>query len=297
MRGSLMGLLVAVPALVSAQATGTGADTRSTTRQAPPDTGASLAPLSASSCAATDQKQSQVVLDGSFIRPYSRRVRQIVTNGSGTVLNARIRITDDLRLVRRAGVELYQRVITMFRFDGVVYAADTAYFAPRTLEPVETVEWVAGTLVWRRVYADRQMHISGQRLMVAEGSGLGGPPSPDRALDVRLARPVFDFYGGMDGLVAASIPHEVGRIHCVPIYMPAGDSLGYLPLRVIREEAVEAGEGRFVTAQVVETLGSNGPLRLWVTKEPPFVLKSEEIAMRNGRPWRIYTTVMVDPQP
>jgi hypothetical protein len=78
--------------------------------------------------------------------------------------------------------------------------------------------------------------------------------------------------------------------------MPVGDSAGTLPLRVVQKERVEAGPGRFVDAVVVETRGLGGPLRLGVSKEPPYVFKTEETAIRDGVPWRIYTTLMLESQ-
>ena len=187
-----------------------------------------------------------------------------------------------------------QRIVTLLRFDGGVYAVDTVLFRPGTLAPVWNVEWVAGTLAWRRQYSGDGKRVTGQRLMAAEGSGMGGPESAARNLDVRLGQSVFDLFGGMDGLIAASISHREGETTCVRNYMASGDSAGVLALRVLRKERVEAGAGRFAEAYVVETDGENGPQRFWVTKTPPFVLKSEEVMLKDGKPWRIYTTLMLD---
>lgn len=77
------------------------------------------------------------------------------------------------------------------------------------------------------------------------------------------------------------------------MYHPAHDSVASLELRVLRQERVEAGRGRFADAYVVEYDGLNGPMRLWVSREPPFVFGSEETVLQNGKPTRIITALML----
>jgi hypothetical protein len=236
----------------------------------------------------------QRVVDGAFLRPYTRSARQIVTDGAGTVINARSQWRDELLEVQRGGVALLQRIVTMFRFDGGIYAADTVLFRPGTLAPVSTVEWVAGTLVWKRDHAANGLDVSGQRLMVSEGSGVGGAPSDARSFETPVTQPLFDWYGSMDGLIAAAIPHVTGATTCIRSYMPDGDTTGVVSLHVLRAERVEAGAGRFADAYVIQTDDPTGTLRLWVSKLAPFVFKSEQVVLKAGKPWRIYTTLMLE---
>ena len=125
-------------------------------------------------------------------------------------------------------------------------------------------------------------------------SGVGGAPSDARAFETPVAQPLFDWYGSMDGLMAAAIPHVAGATTCIRSYMPDGDSTGVVPLHVLRGERVEAGAGRFADAYVIQTDDQTGTLRLWVSKVAPFVFKSEQIVLKAGKPWRIYTTLMLE---
>jgi hypothetical protein len=271
-------LLAAAPASLAAR----GGHERNTQR-----------PGGASNC--EPARPGDARIRGAFLQPYRRLSRQIVTDGSGTVINARAQWTDEIQGPIRRG-QVVQRIVTMLRFDGSIYAADTVSFHHGSMAPAFSTEWVAGSLVWRREYADSGLRLRGQKMVAAQGSGFGAPPDSSRRLDKRFREPVFDFFGSMDGLIAAAIPHVIGDVTCIATYMPAGDTVGTLTLRVLRKESVEAGPGRLLEAIVVETTGLGGPLRLWVSKQPPFILKSEEVALRNGVPWRIYTTVMIEAQ-
>lgn len=231
-------------------------------------------------------------INGNFLRPYRRDVRQIITDADGRVVNARARWHDELVETEVGGRKVMRRIVAMYRFDDSLHAADTVLFDPSTLEPIYNVEWVAGTIAWRRAFDGPR--VTGQRLAAAvSGSGLGVMPGDtSKRLSVTLSERVFDLFGGMD-LLAAAIPLTIGSITRLPIYDPRIDSVGWLDLRVLRREPVEAGRGRFAQAFVVEYDALSGPMRLWVSKEAPFVFKSEETILRDGKPSRVITSLML----
>ena len=238
-------------------------------------------------------KPGNGAISGAFLTPYVREAQQITTEPGGRVINARPRWHDELSIIDVDGRKLMRRIWKVVAFTGAVHAVDTVLFDPASLAPVYNSEWVQGTVAWQRRYDGER--VSGQKLAAtAGGLGIGAQPGdPLVRLDMSLPGAVFDLFGGMDGLIAAAIDWKPGACVAIPIFDPSKNSLRSLELRVTGQEMVEAGRGKLVNAWIVTFDGLNGPMRLWVNRQAPFTYKSEEILLRDGKPWRIITSLMV----
>ena len=90
--------------------------------------------------------------------------------------------------------------------------------------------------------------------------------------EAQLELPVFDFYGGMWGLLLASCPLREGYKGALPSVAENEEKLRWCRFEVTGEETVAAGGGKKVKAWMVRT-DDHGAMTFWLTKEAPYVIK------------------------
>jgi hypothetical protein len=92
---------------------------------------------------------------------------------------------------------------------------------------------------------------------------------------VKLDRQVFDFYGGMYGVLISTLPLAQGYTTKIPTLDTNKMAIDWVPVRVKGRETVDAGEGKKAETWVVETPTKfYGRMTWWVRKEPPYVIKA-----------------------
>jgi hypothetical protein len=92
---------------------------------------------------------------------------------------------------------------------------------------------------------------------------------------VKLDQPVFDFYGGMYGMLISTLPLADGYAVDIPTFDTNKMAIDWVPVRVKGREVVEASAGKKVETWVVETPTKlYGRMTWWVTKEAPYVIKA-----------------------
>jgi hypothetical protein len=90
--------------------------------------------------------------------------------------------------------------------------------------------------------------------------------------EAKLDMPVFDFYGGMWGLLLSAFPLQEGYKATLPSIAENDEKLRWCKFEVTGREMVDAGARKRTQAWVVKT-EDNGPMTFWLTKDPPYVLK------------------------
>jgi hypothetical protein len=97
---------------------------------------------------------------------------------------------------------------------------------------------------------------------------------PEEA-SVKLDRKVFDFYGGMYGLLISTLPLAEGYEVEIPTFDTSKMAIDWVSVRVKGRETVPAGAGKTAETWVVETSTKlYGRMTWWVTKGAPYVIKS-----------------------
>jgi len=92
---------------------------------------------------------------------------------------------------------------------------------------------------------------------------------------VKLDRHVFDFYGGMYGVLISTLPLADGYAAEIPAFDTTKMAIDWVPVRVKGREIIPAGVGKKTETWVVETPTKlYGRMTWWVTKEPPYVIKA-----------------------
>ncbi|MGH8093857.1 MAG: hypothetical protein ACREIF_10330 [Chthoniobacterales bacterium] len=136
-------------------------------------------------------------------------------------------------------------------------------FDPQTMRPLSTDE----TRVGMTGYTHRQFDgaaIKFRRVNRGEDDSHEG--------EARLEVPVFDFYGGMWGLLLASCPLREGYKGALPSVAENEENLRWCRFEVTGREMVAAGGGKKVEAWVVKT-DDHGAMTFWLTRESPYVIK------------------------
>jgi len=91
----------------------------------------------------------------------------------------------------------------------------------------------------------------------------------------KLDRPVFDFYGGMYGVLISALPLAKGYTTELPALDTNKMAVDWVPVRVKGRETIPAGPGKTAETWVVETPTKfYGRMTWWVRKEPPYVIKA-----------------------
>jgi hypothetical protein len=109
------------------------------------------------------------------------------------------------------------------------------------------------------------------------------PPSGEtKKSETALDMPVFDFYIGPTELLFASLPLAEGFAAKVPTLEQEADRTGWHEFKVVGKEAVDDGTGQKVEAWIVETPVANFTQRLWIAKQPPYLLRLKNTGPRGG---------------
>ncbi len=100
---------------------------------------------------------------------------------------------------------------------------------------------------------------------------------------VSTGEPVFDMHGGMTGLLLAALPLRTGYRARLPGIGEA--ELDYTEVRVVRQEAVEAGRLGKISAWVVEVGPSPARSVYWISKQAPYVIKAVVLGPAGYASW------------
>jgi len=118
----------------------------------------------------------------------------------------------------------------------------------------------------------RRVEFGSDTVIYRHTDSTGAKPEEAR---VKLDRNVFDFYGGMYGLLVSTLPLADGYAAEIPALDTNRMAIDWVPVRVKGRESVPAGAGKKTETWVVETPTKlYGRMTWWVTKEPPYVIKA-----------------------
>jgi hypothetical protein len=111
------------------------------------------------------------------------------------------------------------------------------------------------------------------------------PPGggPEQVSSADLPTKVFDFNGGMYGLMFAVQPLSVGMTGTLPSVNDATNDYDIVAFAVVRREKVRAGGTGLIDAWVVET-GSPVNARFWIIDHAPYIAKLVMIGA-SGETW------------
>jgi hypothetical protein len=96
--------------------------------------------------------------------------------------------------------------------------------------------------------------------------------------DIAISQPVFDFNGGLFGLLIDGFPLKAGFSAAFPVFDPRS-GIAWARYTVIGRERVPSGKGRTTEAWTVEVQDPVRTARMLfsLTKEPPYIIRLQEI--------------------
>ena len=214
-------------------------------------------------------------VDGSVIRPYTNRWRLTVARPGGEPREVAT-VTDEV--VSSDAGALKRTQVT--RYDKGITTTDVNVFDAKTLAPV--------SMDFTRSDTGASHHREFRGALV-RGRHVASPSAVAEEAEATFDAAVFDFYGGMYGLLIAAFPLGEGYAATIPAVDEDELRRESVTFRVVRRERVDAGPTAKVDAWVVDVDTKQGPMTFWLTKAPPYVIKLVWAAP-NGLTWT-YTQI------
>ncbi len=205
------------------------------------------------------------LVDGSFLKPYKNAWKVVYAFPDkepflvGTW-------TDELSAVEQNGRHLLKRSQMA---DYAKYNIVTTYvnvFDAKTMVPVCSDFKRSDTGEW----AHREF--DGARVTYRKGDSA----TENKTGELKLNEPIFDYNGGLYGVLLAALPLKEGLELKLPTLSEDRDELDWVTIRVGKQELTETGPGKQVMAWPVDTevnYANKGHSIFWITKEPPYVIK------------------------
>jgi len=202
-------------------------------------------------------------VDGSFIRTVSNAWKMTGTSPGGHRTDGGI-WKDRIEVLDRDG----QAVIRRTQVDSGPEGATTFITETdqRSMRPIRAEVTTPAGLHRVLTFASDHVHSS----ITA--------PGRSEEKDIPLSQPVFDFNGGLFGLLVDGFPLKEGFSAAFPIFDPRS-GVAWAHYTVIGRERVPSGKGRTTEVWTVEVQDPVRSARMLfsLTKEPPYIIRLQEI--------------------
>lgn len=205
-------------------------------------------------------------IDGSSLKPY-KNAWKVVYAFPGKEPFLVGTWTDELVETEVGGRRLFKRMQTA---DYAKYHIVTTYvnvFDPKTMAPISQDFKRSDTGEWAHRDFDR-VSVKFSRRSSAQAKLETG--------ELKLSSPVFDYNGGMYGVLLAALPLKEGLKASLPTLSEDRDEQEWVTVTVGKPELVDAGPGKQVMAWPIDTeanYANQSHSIFWVTKESPYVIK------------------------
>ena len=223
-------------------------------------------------------------IDGSSLKPY-KNAWKVVYAFPGKEPFLVGTWTDELVETQIGGRHLLKR---MQMADYAKYNIVSTYvnvFDPKTMAPVSQDFKRSDTGEWAHRDFDR-VSVKFRRQSSSQAKLEAG--------ELKLSTPIFDYNGGMYGVLLAALPLKEGLKASMPTLSEDRDEQEWVTVTVGKPEMVDAGPGKQVMAWPVDTEGhyaNQSHSIFWVTKEAPYVIKL--VTFIPGAKWVTVTLSMI----
>jgi len=169
--------------------------------------------------------------------------------------------SDVLRYRDVDGKYLLERVQGMTYSNGLS-SVTINRFEPATLAPVYSEQHTPDGKMVKREFAGSHVELRFTK----------SPGASEEVTRTSLPSGVYDFNGGMYGMLIAAQPLRVGYAARIPTLGEFDNDLTSIPFRVVRRETISAGFKGRMGAWVVE-VGGESPMTFWISDAPPYILR------------------------
>lgn len=206
-------------------------------------------------------------VDGSFLKPY-KNAWKIIYAFPGKEPFLVGTWTDELSSTEINGSHLLKRTQMADYAKYNIVASYINVFDPKTMSPISMDFKRSNTGEWAHRDFDKA-HVNFRR-------GESDDPATTKTGQLDLKEPVFDYNGGMYGVLLAALPLKEGFKGTIPTLSEDRDEFDRVLVTVGKQELVDAGPGKQVMAWRVDTEGNydnKSHSIFWITKDPPYVIK------------------------
>ena len=212
-------------------------------------------------------KLGDPTIDGSFLKPY-KNAWKVVYAFPGKEPFLVGTWTDELTAVEVGGRHLLKRTQMADYAKYNIVSTYVNVFDPKTMAPV--------SMDFKRSDTGEWAHRDFEGARVKFRRGDSGEESKTQSGQLDLKEAIFDYNGGMYGVLLAALPIKEGFKATLPTLSEDRDELERVTVTVGKQELVDAGPGKQVMAWPVDTEGNyaNGSHSIfWITKDAPYVIK------------------------
>ena len=206
-------------------------------------------------------------VDGALLKPYKNAWKVVYAFPGKEPFLVGV-WTDELAEVEIGGKHLMKRTQTADYAKYHVVTTITNVFDPKTMAPVEQEFHRSDTGEW----AKREFNGN----VVKYQRGESADAAKTKSGEVKLDHAIFDYNGGMYGVLLAALPLREGYKATFPSLSEDRDELEWVTITVGKQELVGAGPGKQVLAWPVDTeaeYANKSHSIFWITKEPPYVIQ------------------------
>ena len=241
-------------------------------------------------CAAQDKEPIQVkvgdpIVNGAILKPYKNLWRMSIVTKDGKTIPDMGTWSDELDVVKIGGREYFRRTqIANFIRDGQALGNTKTVnvFDPRTLAPISRT--------FERHTApkgDSAVKIEfGSHAIKVERTEDGQTSTKE----IPTNTAAYDFYGGLYGIVVTAFPLEKGFSASFPSFGEEDIRIEPVTFKVMGSEVADAGPRGKMQTWIVEADTTQGPMKFWLSREAPYIIRLEYTATANGAKW-IYTMI------
>jgi hypothetical protein len=104
--------------------------------------------------------------------------------------------------------------------------------------------------------------------------------------ETKIDNGAFDFYGGLYGLLIVAFPLRPGFSATLPSVDEDTPTVSWMSFKVTGEDQADAGPKGSVSVYVVEADTNLGPMKFWLSKQAPYIIRLEYTAKDNGYSWK-----------
>lgn len=232
---------------------------------------------------------NEPIADGSYLKPYRNLWKMQITRGgapagSGTWSDLVSTVTVDGRTAMRR-----VQVVTLPKGGSLTYVN---VFDPKTLRPISNA-----MVVSNGDYTAHRFSEDGREIVTFDAKGERRALPQERKST--LAERIYDYNGGMYGLILRGFPLEAGLKGTLKTLDTNSNAVVEVPFRVLGRETIEAKPGTSVQTWVVEAdfvtadkSEEGSVFRFYLADEAPFVIK---LVFDNPKDQVVQTFTMIDP--
>lgn len=206
-------------------------------------------------------KPADSVSDGSILKPYKNAWKVMYAfPGKEPFLVGTW--SDELSEIEIDGRHLLKRsqVGTYAKYH--ITSTNINVFDTKTVAPVYTEFQRSDTGEWARRDFDSAV--------VKYRRGKSAEKTDGETGELKMEVPVFDYHGGMYGILLATLPLKEGFTRTIPTLSEKGNEFQWITFTVGKQESVEAGPGKQVMAWPVEIDEPDQSHSIfWLSKDAP----------------------------